>query len=149
MKALTTILATLALTTAFTFAEDEVKPAKPGSPGAKPADTTATGAVAPADAAPAGVVKAKPGSPGAKPAPADAAAPGKAKRDPAEMFKKLDGNSDNSISLEEMKDSPMGKKDATKAEETFKKMDKDSDGKVTMEEWKAAHEGHGNKKAAK
>ena len=121
MKALTTILATLALSTVVSFAADETAPAKPGAPGDKPADHA-------------------PGAPGKD----------RPHRDPAEIFKKLDSNSDNSISLDEMKAGPMGKKDPVKAEEAFKKMDKDSDGKVTLEEFKAGHEaGHGPKKGDK
>lgn len=53
---------------------------------------------------------------------------------PEEMFKKLDSNSDGSISLDEFKAGPAGKKDAAKAEEVFKKKDKDSDGKLSKEE---------------
>lgn len=53
------------------------------------------------------------------------------------MFKKLDANSDGSVSLEEFKASPRGQKDPAKAEEAFKRMDKDSDGKLTLEEIKA------------
>jgi hypothetical protein len=56
---------------------------------------------------------------------------------PEEAFKKLDTNSDGTVSLEEFKAGPRGKKDAAKAEEAFKKMDKDSDGKLTLDEFKA------------
>jgi Ca2+-binding EF-hand superfamily protein len=57
---------------------------------------------------------------------------------PEAMLKKLDTNSDGSVSLEEFKAGPAGKKDAAKAEEIFKKKDKDSDGKLTKEELAAA-----------
>jgi Ca2+-binding EF-hand superfamily protein len=71
------------------------------------------------------------------------AAKGGGKRNPEDAFKKLDGNSDSSLSLDEFKAGPMGKKDPAKAEEIFKKKDKDSDGKLTLEEFKA---GGGKKK---
>ncbi len=67
------------------------------------------------------------------------------KPDPEAMFKKLDSNSDGSISLDEWKAGPAGKKDAAKAEEIFKKKDKDGDGKLTKEEAAA----HGGKKKDK
>ncbi len=67
----------------------------------------------------------------------------KPKRDPAELFKKLDSNNDGKVSLEEWKASPMGKKDAAKAEEMFKSKDKDNDGSLTLDEFKAG--GHAKK----
>ena len=70
----------------------------------------------------------------------------KPKRDPAEVFKKIDGNSDNALTLEEFKTGPLGKKDPAKAEEAFKKRDKDNDGKLSLEEFKAHA---GKKKDAK
>ena len=79
----------------------------------------------------------------AKPAaPAEAAAKkgeGKPHGNPEEMFKKLDSNNDGSISLDEFKAGPIGKKDAAKAEEIFKKKDKDGDGKLSKEEATAEH----------
>jgi len=79
--------------------------------------------------------------------PAAAGAKGdKPKQEPAEAFKKLDSNSDNSISLEEFKAGPMGKKDPAKAEEIFKRRDKDGDGKLSLEEFTARG---GKKKDAK
>lgn len=71
----------------------------------------------------------------------------KPKRDPSEVFKKIDGNSDNALTLDEFKAGPLGKKDPAKAEEVFKKRDKDGDGKLSLEEFKA-HAG-GKKKDAK
>ncbi len=56
---------------------------------------------------------------------------------PEAMFKKLDTNNDGSLSLDEYKASPMGKRNETKAAEIFAKIDKDSDGKVTLEEFKS------------
>jgi len=73
-------------------------------------------------------------APGAAPAAGDAAKP---KRDPAEVFKKLDTNSDGKISLEEFLAGPAGKKDAEKAKENFKRRDKDNDGFLTLEEFTA------------
>jgi len=81
----------------------------------------------------------KPAAPAAgdaKPA-APAAADAKPKRDPAEVFKKLDANGDGKVSLEEFKAGPAGKKDPAKAEEIFKKKDKDGDGFLTLEEFSA------------
>jgi len=71
----------------------------------------------------------------------------KPKRDAAEAFTKIDGNSDNALTLDEFKAGPLGKKDPAKAEEVFKKRDKDGDGKLSLEEFKA-HAG-GKKKDAK
>lgn len=61
----------------------------------------------------------------------------KPKPSPDAAFKKLDSNSDGSVSKDEFLASPAGKKDAAKAEEKFKKLDKDSDGKLTLEEFTA------------
>ena len=74
----------------------------------------------------------KPGKGGDRPSAEDA-------------FKKLDTNSDGTLSLDEFKAGPRGKKDPAKAEEAFKKLDKDSDGKLTLEEFKAG----GSKKPGK
>jgi Ca2+-binding EF-hand superfamily protein len=68
---------------------------------------------------------------------AEKPADGGKKRDPEAAFKKIDGDSNSKVSLEEFKNSPMGKKDAAKAEEIFKKKDKDSDGSLTLEEFSA------------
>lgn len=76
--------------------------------------------------------------PGPPPGPGGPGGPGGkgGRPNPEEAFKKMDANSDSSVSLEEFKASPRGQRDAAKAEEAFKKMDKDSDGKVTLEEFK-------------
>ena len=58
----------------------------------------------------------------------------KPKRNAEDVFKKLDANSDSSVSLDEFK---AARKDAAKAEEMFKKRDKDGDGKLSLEEFKA------------
>ena len=71
---------------------------------------------------------------------ADAEKKGEAKKgghNPEETFKKLDTNGDGSVSLDEFKAGPMGKKDPTKAEEMFKKRDTNGDGKLSMEEFSA------------
>ena len=114
MKTITTVLAALALGATLSIAED--KPAAPAKDGAAPAKE------------------------GAKP---DAPKGEKPKRDPADVFKKLDTNGDGKISLDEFKAGPAGKKDPAKAEEFFKKKDKDGDGFLTLEEFSA----HGEKKA--
>lgn len=63
-----------------------------------------------------------------------AAGADKPKRDPEAAFKKMDTNSDNSLSLEEFK---ANKKDVARAEAAFQKRDKDGDGKLSLEEFKA------------
>lgn len=79
----------------------------------------------------------KPAAPAAGDAKPAAGAEAKPKRDPAEVFKKLDANGDGKVSLEEFKAGPAGKKDPAKAEEIFKKKDKDNDGSLTLEEFSA------------
>ena len=54
--------------------------------------------------------------------------------DPEKIVKKLDTDGDGTISLEEFKAGPMGKKDPAKAETLFKKRDKNGDGKLSSEE---------------
>lgn len=56
---------------------------------------------------------------------------------PEAMFKKLDTNKDDSLSLDEFKASPRGKKDPVKAEAAFKKMDTDASGGLSLAEFKA------------
>ena len=62
---------------------------------------------------------------------------------PNELFKKLDSNGDDKLSLLEFS-SP--EKDATKAAEKFKKLDKDSNGFLDLEEFKAGAEPKKEKK---
>ena len=50
-------------------------------------------------------------------------------------FKKLDGNSDGKVTLEEFKEKAT-EKQKPRADQIFARMDKDSDGKVTLEEYK-------------
>jgi hypothetical protein len=81
----------------------------------------------------------KPAAPAAPAAPRAAKPAGeKPKRDPAEVFKKLDTNNDGKISLEEFKAGPAGQKDPAKAEEIFGKRDKDGDKSLSLEEFSAA-----------
>ncbi len=62
---------------------------------------------------------------------------GKKKANPEEMFKKLDKDSNGSISKDEFMAGP-GKKDAAKGAEMFGKKDKNSDGSLSKEEFIAA-----------
>ncbi len=68
------------------------------------------------------------------------AKPEKPKMDPAAAFKKLDANTDNSLSLEEFKASPRWKKDASKADDVFAKKDKDGNKGLSLEEFSAKPE---------
>jgi Ca2+-binding EF-hand superfamily protein len=70
-------------------------------------------------------------------APPKPAKPDKPKATPEDVFKKLDKDGDGSLSLEEFKASPAGKKDAAKAEDAFKRKDKNNDQKLSLEEFKA------------
>ena len=63
--------------------------------------------------------------------------PGEGKRDPAEMFKKLDTNGDGVVTKDEFMAGPRAKEDPAKAEERFKSLDKKGTGKITLEEFKA------------
>jgi hypothetical protein len=88
----------------------------------------------------------KPAAPAAgdtKPAAGDT---GKPKRDPAEVFKKLDANGDGKLTLDEYMASPMAKKDPDKAKARFQKMANGADS-ITLEQWVAASSGgkKGNK----
>lgn len=53
--------------------------------------------------------------------------------DPAEVFKKLDKNSDGKLSLEEFK----GKREEEAAKKAFDRIDKNKDGSISLEEFKA------------
>jgi hypothetical protein len=59
------------------------------------------------------------------------------KRNPEEFFKRLDANSDGSISKDEYMAGPRAKQDPAKAGENFGKLDKDKDSKLTKEEFLA------------
>lgn len=61
------------------------------------------------------------------------------------VFKKLDTNSDHSLSLEEFKASPRAQKNVARAEEAFKKLDADSSGGISLKEFKAHKPGKGKK----
>lgn len=68
---------------------------------------------------------------------------------PEQMFKKLDTDSNGSLSLDEFKASPMGKKAGDKAEARFTKLDADSNGSVSPEELKAGAKGGKGEKGGK
>lgn len=78
----------------------------------------------------------KPATPPAPPA-AKPGQPAKPRATPEEIFKKIDTNSNSSVTLEEFKALPRFKKDASKADEIFKKKDTNSDSKLTLEEFTA------------
>jgi EF-hand domain pair len=61
--------------------------------------------------------------------------PGHPRKPPAEIFKMIDTDQDGKLSLDEVKNSPRGKKDPAKAEEMFKKKDKDGDGFLSPKEF--------------
>ena len=56
---------------------------------------------------------------------------------PEETFKRLDADSNGSLSLEEFKANPRAQKDPAGSEARFKEMDKDSNGSLSAEEFKA------------
>lgn len=64
---------------------------------------------------------------------------------PEEIFKRLDSNSDGSVSKDEYMAGPRAKQDPAKGAENFTKLDKDKDGKLTKEEF-AAGMGKGDRK---
>ena len=66
---------------------------------------------------------------------ADAKRPGK-RGNPDELFKKLDTNSDNAVSLEEFKAGPGGKRNPDRVDAMFKRRDKDGNGSLSLEEFK-------------
>jgi hypothetical protein len=59
------------------------------------------------------------------------------KFNPEEIFKRLDANSDGSVSKDEYLAGPRAKQDPAKAGENFTRLDKDKDGKLTKEEFTA------------
>ncbi len=61
---------------------------------------------------------------------------GAEKKDPEEVFKKLDKDGDGKLSMSEFVGKKQGDK-LTAAEATFKAKDKDSDGYLTLDEFKA------------
>lgn len=70
---------------------------------------------------------------------ADAGKPKKAgegKRNPEEIFKKLDSNGDGAVTKDEYLAGPRGKQDPVAAAEQFKTLDKNNDGKLSLEEFK-------------
>ncbi len=70
-------------------------------------------------------------------APADKGNKGDAKkRDPEQLFQKLDRNSDKFLTLAEL--NRKGKKDASTVEARFRKLDNNADQKVSLAEFKAA-----------
>jgi len=69
--------------------------------------------------------------------------------DPERVFKKLDANTDGSVSLEEFKASPRAQKNPEKAGEIFKKIDTDSNGSLSLEEFKAHRPQHPPRKHGK
>jgi len=76
--------------------------------------------------------------------------PEKPKRpNPEKLFAKIDTDSSGSLSLDEFKASPMGKRNEAKAEEIYKKMDKDSADGVSLEEFKSHTPGKGKGKGKK
>lgn len=60
--------------------------------------------------------------------------PAKPKRDPAQLFKNFDRDSDGGISLEEYKTGMHGQMDPARIESVFKQKDKDGDGKLNLDE---------------
>lgn len=63
------------------------------------------------------------------------AAPAKAKRDPAHIFKIMDHDGDGFISLDEYKANTVGQIDPSRVGGVFKKKDADGDGKLTLTEF--------------
>jgi hypothetical protein len=59
------------------------------------------------------------------------------KGNPEELFKKLDTNSDNAVSLEEFKAGAGGKRNPDRVDAMFKRRDKDGNGTLSVDEFKA------------
>src|SRR5215208_3235002 len=74
--------------------------------------------------------------PAPPPPPGGGGEGGRERPNPEEAFKRLDTNSDKSVSLEEFKAGPMAQRNPERVEGAFKRMDKDNDGKLTLEEFK-------------
>lgn len=74
----------------------------------------------------------KPKKPGAGDAP---------RRNPEEVFKKLDTNADGSLSKDEYLAAPFAQKDKGMAEKRFGAQDKDKDGKLSKQEFAARGDG--------
>jgi Ca2+-binding EF-hand superfamily protein len=62
----------------------------------------------------------------------------KPKADPAQVFAKMDANSDGAVSKQEFMASPKAQKDPEKAAKKFTKMDADANGSVNLDEFQAA-----------
>jgi len=67
---------------------------------------------------------------------------GRKHRDPEKAFKKLDGDGNGAVSLEEFKASPRAQKNPERAEEIFKKIDSDGNGGISLGEFKAHRPQH-------
>ncbi len=72
----------------------------------------------------------------------DTAKPERKRPDPEKMFKRLDSDSNGSISLAEFKASPRAQRNPEKAGRIFKKIDADSNGEATLDEFKAHRPKH-------
>jgi len=144
MKAITTILTTLAFATITSFAAEPAKDAATKAP-----DPAAARTPEKADTKPAATPTDK-AAPEKAPDPAaarnpekaatksEAAAPEKGKQDPEKVFAKRDANGDGKLTKEEF--SKGAAKDPTKAEraeKAFKAKDKDGNGELSKEEFVA------------
>ena len=87
-----------------------------------------------------------PGAAGTTSTAASESKRGRKAQDPEKMFKKLDGNADGSVTLEEFKTGPRAQKAPERAEALFKRRDADGNGSLTLEELKTQPERGGKKK---